>query len=186
MLALAIRRQNARVKQLREEIKADPSRLDLCLSERYAFMLKDKNLAYELLLDVDSFVFETRSLYEIMGKFLISLFQLLFDRKITEQEIQSLLSAQGIDTRWVEELRETRKLFFHETAPWLAVQVDRSTDRFDPVFMKKNIISFENAGDFVEFATLRQIYDGLVGSLTELHRFIKEQIRLAESGSRVA
>jgi len=69
---------------------------------------------------MDSFIFETRSLYEIVGKFLVTLFEILFDRKITQEELKSLLSSQGIDTRWIDELRDARILFFHETAPWLA------------------------------------------------------------------
>jgi hypothetical protein len=32
---------------------------------------------------MDSFVFETRSLYEIMGKFLVALFRALVDRTVT-------------------------------------------------------------------------------------------------------
>lgn len=59
-----------------------------------------------LLLDMDSFIFETRSLYEIMGKFLVELFRTLFGRAVTEADLQAILSASEIDTRWIAELRE--------------------------------------------------------------------------------
>jgi hypothetical protein len=180
MLVLSIKRLNARVAELRNQINADVAQLELCLSRGYAFRFQNGDIVYELLLDMDSFIFETRSLYEIVGKFLISLFQLLFDRKITEDELQSLLSGQGIDTRWIGELREARKLFFHETAPWLAVQVDPEGKRHDPVLLKKQTITFDDPNDFVEFITLREIYEGFVNSVTELHRYVSEQIRLAE------
>ena len=104
MMGLSIRRLNARVAALREEIAADSSQLDAALSRGYVFQLKDRNLAYELLLDMDSFIFETRSLYEIVGKFLVALFDILFGRKMTEAELQSMLAAKGIDTRWIEEV----------------------------------------------------------------------------------
>ena len=180
MLGLCIRRMNARVRELRQELMADASQLDVCVSRGYAFTLKDQELPYQLLLDMDSFIFETRSLYEILGKFLVSLFQLLFDKKMTEEELQSLLLAQNIDTRWIGELREARKLFFHETAPWLAVRVGQGKDSYDPVLMKRHTIGFEDPNDLVEFAALREIYDGFVSSVSELHRYVKERIRLAE------
>ena len=89
--------------QLREEISSDTPRLNFCLSHGSAFVLKDKELPYELLIDMDSFIFETSSLYEIMGKFLVALFAALFDRSIKEAELQSVLSNNGIDTRWIED-----------------------------------------------------------------------------------
>jgi hypothetical protein len=126
-------------------------------------------------------VFETRSLYEIVGKFLVALFQVLFDRKVTEADLQSILSNKGIDTRWINELREGRKLFFHETAPWLAVQVREAQKAFDPVLLKRHILTFDDPNSFGDFETLREIYEGFVNSVTELRRFVLEQVRLAES-----
>ncbi len=181
MLGLNVRRLNARVTKLREEIAADPSKLDASLSGGYVFPLKDNDLAYELLLDMDSFIFETRSLYEIVGKFLVALFDVLFSRKITEADLQSILAGKGIDTRWITELRENRKLFFHQTAPWLAVQVDQAKTVFNPVLLKNSTTTFDNTDDRVDYDTLRAIYDGFVNSITQLHLFIMEQIRMREA-----
>jgi hypothetical protein len=182
MLGRCLRRLNARVAELRRELSSDIPQLDTCLSKGYAFTPENKELSYELLLDMDSFVFETRSLYEIMGRFLVALFRALFDRTVTESDLQSLLSSAGIDTRWIAELRENRKLFFHETAPWLAVQVQREHMAFDPILLKKQTTSFDSS-DFVDFATLREIYEGFLKSATELHRYVMEQIRLYVSQS---
>lgn len=182
MLGLCIRRLNAHVAELRTKLNADREQLDYCLSKGAAFQVQPTEAVYELLIDMDSFIFETRSLYEIVGKFLTSLFQIVFDRKITQAELKSLLESQGIDTRWIGELAEARKHFFHETAPWLAVKVhvDAAGERLDPILLKRNIITFENTDDFVDFSTLKAIYDGFVASVSELHRYILEQIRIAE------
>ena len=183
MLGLCVRRLNARVADLRREIEADSSQLDAALAEGYAFKLKDSELPYELLLDMDSFIFETRSLYEIMGKFLVTLFDVLFARQLTEADLPSILAEKGVDTRWIVELRENRKLFFHQTAPWLAVQVEREAMNFNPVLLKTASATFDDPNKFVDFATLRAIYEGFVNSAAELHRFILEQIRLYESAA---
>jgi len=180
MLGLCIRRLNVRVGELRKEITADISGLDACLEKGYAFGPKDTDLPYELLLDMDAFIFETRSLYEIMGKFLKALFETLFGREIEEAELIAVLSDNKIDTRWIAELRENRKLFFHQTAPWLAVEVDRENMRLAPILLKRSTMNF-NPDDIVAFATLREIYEGFVESATELHHFIMEQITRHES-----
>jgi hypothetical protein len=182
MLGLCIRRLNARVAELRRELNSNLPELDACLSGGSAFGTKDKELPYELLLDMDSLIFETRSLYEITGKFLVELFQLLFDRTVTESELQSLLTAAGIDTRWIAELRESRKLFFHQTAPWPAVEVQRDKMIYDPILLKRHTTSF-NPDEIIRFNSLREIYEGFVNSATELHRYIMEQIRVFESRS---
>jgi hypothetical protein len=140
MLGLGVRRLNARVAALRGEIAADPTQVGAALSDGYVFRLKDNDLAYELLLDMDSFIFETRSLYEIVGKFLVALFDILFGRKINEADLQSILAEKGIDTRWITELRESRKLFFHQTAPWLAVQVDQAKTMFNRKCQSKHTV----------------------------------------------
>jgi hypothetical protein len=66
MLGLSIRRLNASVAELRKQVNADPVLVNACLSEGSALRLKDNDLAYQRLLDMDSFIFETRSLYEIV------------------------------------------------------------------------------------------------------------------------
>ena len=58
MLGLCIRRLNGRVAELRKVLGDDDNQLRLCLEEGYAFRLPDKDLAYELLLHMDSFIFE--------------------------------------------------------------------------------------------------------------------------------
>jgi hypothetical protein len=181
MLGLCIRRLNDQVSRLRDELSGDLPQVEWSLAKGGAFTLKDKELPYELLLDMDSFIFETRSLYEIMGKFLAELFRALFGKAVTEADLQAILSASNIDTRWIAELRENRKLFFHQTAPRLAVSVEGDQMKFDPVMLKRNVHTFDDPNSFVEFARLREIYDGFVASATELHRFILEQIRLHES-----
>jgi hypothetical protein len=185
MLGLCIRRLNNRVAQLREELKSDIPKIEDALARQGAFTPKDKDLPYELLLDMDSFIFETRPLYEIVGKFLVELFRTLFGRKVTQGDLQSILSSNGIDTRWIAELQENRKLFFHQTAPWVAIEVESGTVKFDPILLKRNVTTFEDPDSFVSFTQLRDIYDGFIGSASELHRFVMEQIRLHESNVRV-
>jgi hypothetical protein len=182
ILGISIVRLNTRVAHLRKCLSEDEEQLQLCLRREYAFRLPfaDRHLPYELLLDMDSFIFESRSLYEIVGKFLRTLLAVVFKQEVTEKELQAILSDKNIDTRWIGVLRDTRILFFHQTAPWLAIQVDSSTKRFYPILLKKNVIEIKDPDDFVSFESLRDIYEGFVNSLTALHDFIMEKIQQVE------
>jgi hypothetical protein len=180
MLGLCIIRPNRRVAELRRVLENDEDQLQACLKKGYAFRLSDNSLAYEVLLDMDSFIFESRSLYEIVGAFLRSLLEIDFQQKITEKQLYSILSSKGIDTRWIDLLREARKLFFHETAPWLAIQFESSPKRFSPILLKKSVVKIK-APDFISFESLRDIYEGFVDSLTGLHEFVMDEIRRFEA-----
>jgi hypothetical protein len=61
--------------------------------------------------------------------------------------------------------------------------VEQKNNRFDPVLLKRQTIKFDNPNDLIEFEILREIYQGFVDSLSELHRYVKEQIRLVEEKS---
>jgi hypothetical protein len=182
MLGLCVNRLNGRVDALRKILGNDEDELRACLEKGHALTLRDNHLAYELLLDMDSFIFESRSLYEIVGKFLRNLLEAVSQRKITEKQLKAMLSTKGIDTRWIDILRETRQLFFHQTAPWLAIQVDSSPKRYNPILLKKSVVKIDTS-EFVSFESLREIYEGFVNSLTALHDFVMEEIRKLESQS---
>lgn len=61
--------------------------------------------------------------------------------------------------------------------------MEQKNNRFDPVLLKRQTIKFDNPNDLIEFEILREIYQGFVDSLSELHRYVKEQIRLVEEKS---
>ncbi len=180
ILAVCIRRLNESVARLRDEVKNDLPQVEACLKGGYVFRPRDSALVYQVLADMDAFIFETRSLYEILGKFLVTLFGALFGRKLTEDDILRLLKDNKINTDWIESLREARKLFFHETAPWLALRIGNDMQQIDPVLVKQHAAILQDSM-IVQFEELRSIYEGFVRATTELHRFLLEQIRLAES-----
>jgi hypothetical protein len=181
MLGCCIHRLNIRLTEIRESLGGDEEQLQLCLQKGYAFRLPGNDLAYELLLDMESFIFESRSLYEFIGEFLRNLFEIAFQRQMKEKQWISILQRRGIDTCWIDVLSDTRKLFFHETAPWLAIEFQLSPKRFSPILLKRAVQTISGPHDFVSLDELHGIYDGFVHALTELRLFVMEEIRRAEA-----
>ncbi len=80
---------------------------------------------WETLVDLDGFLFEARSAYEILGKLLIICFAFVLQKKIQEKDVWDAVREQGVRIDWIEVLRVHRILFFHNTAPWLAIRFSR-------------------------------------------------------------
>jgi hypothetical protein len=181
MLTLCIRRLNKRVITLRTTLNDQEEQFRDCMQTGRAFTLPDTDLAYELLLDMDSFIFESRSLYEIVGKFMCNFLASALGKKVTENEFEAILSARNIETRWIDTLRESRKLFFHQTAPWLAISVSPISKQIYPILLKRNVVKeIKDPADFVSFESLQEIYEGFVNTLGSLHQLVMEEIRQSE------
>lgn len=176
MLPLIVRRVDQQLDRLSEQLD-DESMVKECLRKGAVYPVKDKDLPYEILIDIDSFIYELRSTYEIVGKFVCEFFETILDAHVDESKLQYLLNSKGFDTKWIQELRENRKLFFHETAPWIAVRIlSKEPFQFDLVLLKKNAKNFSNPDDYIHFKKLRCIYRGFASSLGELQQLIIEKI----------
>jgi hypothetical protein len=180
LLPLVVRQLEDDFHCLGEQLN-DDHRVRQCVQTGSAYPVADKRLAFKVVADIDSFLFESRSAYEIVGRFLKELFQYVLDKKIDEEGIRACLELRGLDTKWIDELREKRIEFFHKTAPWVAVRiVSEQPLSFGLVIMKKDIKNFTNRNDYFHLEALRDIYQGFAASMTQLHAWINEEIEAFE------
>jgi hypothetical protein len=179
MLPIVAARVNRQIQRLGDEL--DESRVDRCLDRGSAYRLGDPSFPFEILVDLDSFLFESRSTYEIVGHFLKEFFRHILGRDVSQEELQALLKAQGIDTQWIQELRDNRILFFHNTAPWIAIHIlSKRPLRFELVLLKKGAKDAATPEDHLHFEQLQAIYHGFASSLEALQRWVIQQIEDVE------
>ena len=147
MLPIVVARANRQIQFLSEQL--DESRVDRCLNQGAAYRLSDQSFPFEILVDLRLIsLFESRSTYEIVGRFLKEFFSHILGRDVSQEELQALLKAEGIDTQWIQELRKNRMLFFHNTAPWLAIHIlSKAPLRFELVLLKKVARDATTPGD---------------------------------------
>lgn len=180
MLNRIIERLNTDVAQLSEHLRGVPDAVEQCIAERLALTIPDRDLLWRISVDVDAFLFEARSAYELLGKFLVPFFKLIFERKITESEIIQAVGDLGGDIGWVTVLRENRKLLFHHAAPWMAVErIQAHLPEFDLLLLKRNIEDLE-PGDYVHFRDCRAIQRGLATSINKISIWIVNEIAAVE------
>jgi hypothetical protein len=115
-----------------------------------------------------------------LGRFLKEFFQLIFHRKVTEREVIAAVEELGSDMTWVSLLKESRNLFVHNAASWLAVErMEADPPQFDLLLLKRNVESLTDA-DFVHFRDCRNIQRGLAESVNKLVLWVVNEIAAVE------
>lgn len=182
-LALRHRAANLLVKllnELKDEIN-ESGKLDELLDGGYAYDPEDDRILYDICVALDALYFETRSAYEIVGKFVRTFGKKILDRNFSEKDIKKVLIDDGQKTDWIDEVREHRKLFFHETAPWIALSVlKREPPEFSLVIMKENLKEFDNPEKYITQQQLFDSWQGFDRAISTICTWLKEQIILFE------
>ena len=177
MLSGVVRRIDTQLQRLGTEFR-DKDKIAQHLKGGYALRLEDNNLAYELLIDLDSFIFECRSTYEIIGMFLKQFFEQILQESIEQKDLIIELTAAGLDTRWIEILTENRKELFHNTAPWIAIDVNEGPNKkYELLILKKMVRHPSTETEWLRFDDLKAIYDGFTASLKPLQSFVIRRIQ---------
>jgi hypothetical protein len=155
--------------------------LDELIRGGIAWVPAQRNLPYELLLELDSFIFEFRSAYEILGKFMCAFSADILGKPIKEKDLLEILQKRGISTGWAKDLQERRKFWFHEHAPWIAYRVKRS-DPLDStvVFLSHVDADPDNQTESLDQGKLSQIYSGFDQALRELQAWALREIAALE------
>ena len=178
MLDILVIDFDRRLSDLFRALANDPARVQECIDKGDAYRFRDEDpLPFELLLDIDSFLFESRSAYEILVSFLREFFHHILGKTLDKEKVFALLKAQQIDTRWIDELRQNRNLYSHETAPWIAVR-KTSAERFqfELVILKEDVEDLSDPNTYLRFQALRDVYYGFNSSLDAIRTWVIKQI----------
>jgi len=182
-LALVLRvsfRLGILLKRLRDEIE-ETGRVGELLDNGWAFVTPDSRIFYDICVTVDACYFEFRSFYEIVGKYVIAFCKEMLDREVSEKELIQVLEDAGVDTSWIEPVKDTRKLFFHETAPWIALRIhERSPLVCSLLVLKENVHTFDDADKYITQDQLVDAIEGLQKASWEIHNWLVLRIEEVE------
>ena len=175
---------------LGEELKQASPRAVRCIKEGLAYTTRNRDLAYELLVDVDGFLFETRSAYELTVKFVAVFLSRILDRAVPEKMhllhgfVAHEVSRRGGETSWIDELRTHRNVFVHETAPWPALEiVSIAPLRAELVLLKKNVKDLREPQTYLHIDQCRRMYSGFLATFPILEDWLTAEIRSFEARS---
>ena len=190
LVRLLVRRFDFHLNALSKELSDNIAEVELFREKNRAYTLKKSDLAYRLLIDFDMFIFETRSTYEITAVFIRKFFADVLGRTVPGKLallstfIGREISNRGGETSWIEELRQNRNLFIHETSAWLALEVNSLAPlKADLVFVKRNVIGLDYASSHLHIDQCRRIYVGFQSVFPILEDWLLAEIEAVEAGS---
>jgi hypothetical protein len=180
LLRTVVGRFNSDYQRLLEKIGENEEQIERSIKTGTVWTIPDETLPFQLVADIDAFIFETRSAYEILGKYVTALFQLLFGRRLTEQDLKEVLQHSGLDHTWTFLLQEERKLFFHNTAPWIAVALSESGTQYELIILRRNAQTLDEPEDFATLSQYNQIFNGFIAALERLQIHVLAEIEKFE------
>jgi hypothetical protein len=180
LLRTVVGRFNSDYQRLIEKIGENEEQIERNIKTGTVWTVPDETLPFQLVADIDAFIFETRSAYEILGKYVTALFQLLFGRNLSEQDLKEVLQHSGLDHAWTFLLQEERKLFFHNTAPWIAVALSESGTQYELIILRRNARTLDEPEDYATLSQYNDIYNGFIAALEQLQIHILTEIEKFE------
>lgn len=171
------------VTRLKDEL-VQSNNLDEVLAEGYCYRPSDEHLPFDICAAVDACFFEWRSLYEVVGKFATTYCQEILGVTVTELQLIAVVERAGVPTRWINPLRENRKHFFHQAAPWIGLEV-RARRPFECslVIMKENLSNLDDPTKYVSEAELVEVSNGLRNAVAAVRDWLKAKLQSLENGA---
>ena len=184
-LIRVIQRQfNEDIAALSKEFEKKSVEIQKCIPEHKALRLKDSDLAFRLVAGIDAFIFEARSSYEILGALVGRIASNILDIKVDERTLRKLLEIGGHDTSWIDDLRDERIRFFHETSPWLAVRITDGDPPYEVLVLRRNAYDLEaNVDAAFPLDKLNQIFLGLDAAVNIVENWLLEKIDEADQAA---
>jgi hypothetical protein len=163
MLPYIVHRINTEVTEVYNVTKSHTSEhIFTPQKEGYAFDIEE-NLKFNLLIDIDSLLFELNSVCELMT----NLFFVLYTHsgKTIEKGkvgliIKKLIEDSGKSSRWFIDLDEHRNVFMHEAAPYFAIDISNGDGKFDLLIMEENIKLFDDPLKYIKLSEINSIVKG--------------------------
>lgn len=145
----------------------------------FAFPIDDE-LKYQLIADIEAFLFEANACWELIKKFVQNVY-LLAGSKHSAEEVTALINAahakDNSDCDWIRLLDRDRNFVAHGGAVYLAVDVSEEK-LWNLLVMKANLVEFDKPKKFFTledlirintgFLTAKQVLQGDLISLFEI------------------
>ena len=128
-----------------------------------------------ILIDIDSLLFELNSVCELMETFLEKMSHHAGKPVKKEEaglEIRKIIEKAKQDSDWLEVLEAHRNFFAHPAAPYIAVDITKGPGKYDLVIMKETLKSFHDVNAFFKLSALDDIVSGFSLAMPVLQKAI--------------
>ena len=187
VVQIAVQRLEKDITDLDEELSNRAESIDECISRKpMGLNLQNDEIGFRLVASLDAFLYEARSAYEMLRTFVIRFTRHILKQRCHQNDAERILEeamrAQGHSFDWAEDLRKNRASFFHETAPWIALEkTSRDPRRYELLILNENVADLEKNLNYVRFEGYRRIWFGLQACATDMQRWAITRLDVASS-----
>jgi hypothetical protein len=182
VMSITIDRLNAHIRELSKDFDENPDEVKSCIAAKAAYGTQNSRLAFEIVADIDAWIFEFRSTYEILYAFVKEFSARILNCKVNDEKIlKAILRAKGYNTDWIDFLNDERNLFVHQTAPWFAIEITSGTPQYEVVLLKRNVRNLDDPQSYVRIEQYRAVDKGFREALDALREWIFKEIEKIEA-----
>ena len=137
----------------------------------------DDNLKFNLLIDIDSLLFELNSVCELMTSLIFVLYEYIgkpIKKKEVGLTIKKIIEEAGNSSDWFQELDKQRNFFMHEAAPYFAVDISKGPGKYDLLIMRENIKFFDDHSKFIKLSEINSVVEGFALAKPIIQRHLIE------------
>ena len=178
MLPRIIRRINDEVNQVYEATKSHKEE-HICTESKEGFVFTiEEDLKFNLLIDIDSLLFELNSVCELIMRLFFELYTHI-GKNIKNKElgllIKRIIEDAGQSSDWFKKLDTQRNLFMHLAAPYFAVDISEGPGNFDLLIMNENVKLFDDYSKFIKLSDINSIVKGFSVAKTIIQEHLIEE-----------
>ncbi|MHA2062189.1 MAG: hypothetical protein ACW963_07880 [Candidatus Sifarchaeia archaeon] len=177
MIPWIVKRLNTDWEKLKDKI-TDIGQKYVSSEDRHGYAYKlDDEITYNLLIDIDTFLFEIDSCCELITAFIGQIYNhigIQISKNKFGTELKKIIEKEGKDTGWFEALQRHRNLFIHEAAPYIAIDfTEADKGSYDLIIMKENLKTFKDEDKFIR---LLEEFDYISKGFTESKEVLKRHV----------
>jgi len=89
-----------------------------------------------------------------------------------EQILEQAMREKGHGFGWAADLRKFRATFFHEKAPWIAMEViSQEPRKYELLILEENVADLEKDPSYVRLEEFRRLWYGLQNCALDMQRW---------------
>lgn len=126
----------------------------------------EEGIAYRLIVDIDSFLFEMNSCVELITKLIKKIYTLVgINVDNINEELIKILLQKGQDKKWFALLDSGRNFFIHDGTPFFAIDYTHSSKgKYDILIMKENLKTFDDRKKYYRLSDFNLVINGFYNS----------------------
>jgi len=148
----------------------------------------DNDMYYNILGDINTFLFECKACWELIFKWYFNIYELLATGSLSNKKLAKKLRKDfeeaGIDFKLQDKLSEERSYFIHNGSPSIVLDfstLDRGT--LDILIAKNDLQNFQNKKQHTPYTELTKIYRDFLVIMQQSANFIEKQIEKFSTSS---